>query len=143
MCLSWKLYRYYSILYTIDTNVNICIKFSITKRTRLLNYVIPDDGQCIIDNPDNNKWDHAKCKQPPYDCYDGLIHVGVCQGGAPIIMSAPHFYNGDPELLEHFDPPLAPNKDLHDTILDLEPITSIALNAHKRIQVKTLLIVIN
>mgnify|MGYP001477140752 CR=1 FL=1 len=49
-------------------------------------------------------------------------------------MSAPFFYNGDPVLANYFDPPLVPNKDLHDTILDLEPITSIALNAHKRIQ---------
>ena len=63
-----------------------------------------------------------------------MIHAGVCQGGAPIIMSAPHFYNGATELANAVDG-MNPNKDLHDTILDLEPITGIALNAHKRIQV--------
>ena len=90
------------------------------------------DGECKPDVGD--QWNNTKCKESPHDCYDGLIHVGVCQGGAPIIMSAPFFYNGDPVLANYFDPPLVPNKDLHDTILDLEPITSIALNAHKRIQ---------
>ena len=96
------------------------------------------DGQCIFNNPDEEEWNHDTCIPDPYNCYDGLIHVGECQGGVPISMSAPFFYNGDPLLLEFFDPPLVPNKDDHDTILDLEPVTSIALNAHKRIQVKFL-----
>ena len=95
------------------------------------------DGQCKMDNPPD-EWNHEACKQSPHDCYDGLIHVGSCQGGAPIIMSAPYFYNGDPVLLEYFDPPLEPNQEEHDTILDLEPITSITLNAHKRIQVDSI-----
>ena len=92
------------------------------------------DGECKPDVGD--QWNNTKCKESPHDCYDGLIHVGACQGGAPIIMSAPFFYNGDPILGNYFDPPLRPDKDLHDTILDLEPITSIALNAHKRIQAR-------
>ena len=87
-----------------------------------------------MDNPPD-KWDHSKCKEGPHDCYDGLLHVDECQGGAPIIMSSPYFYNGAPELVDFFSPALKPDKDLHDTILDIEPITSIALTAHKRIQV--------
>ena len=63
--------------------------------------------------------------------------MGECQGGVPVSMSAPFFYNGDPIFNNDtfFDPPLIADKDKHDTILDLEPTTSIALNAHKRIQV--------
>ena len=90
-----------------------------------------------MENPDVEEWNHDACVEAPHNCYDGLIHVGECQGGVPVSMSAPFFYNGDERLggLDFFDPPLVANKDAHDTILDLDPVTSIALNAHKRIQV--------
>ena len=88
-----------------------------------------------MDNP-GEKWNTSsgKCMEWPHNCYDGMIHVDECQGGAPIIMSSPYFYNGHPDLGQFFEPPLIGNQDLHDTILDIEPITAIALNAHKRIQ---------
>ena len=89
-----------------------------------------------MENPDKEEWNHDGCVEAPHYCYDGLIHVGECQGGVPVSMSAPFFYNGDERLgQDFFDPPLVANKDAHDTILDLDPVTSIALNAHKRIQV--------
>ena len=83
------------------------------------------------------EWDDKNCREAPHNCYDGMIHVDSCQGGAPIIMSSPYFYNGDSELggTKYFEPPLIPDKSMHDTILDAEPITSIVMNAHKRIQV--------
>ena len=110
-------------------NVNCFILF---KLQRYYNILL--DGECKMESTPK-EWNHAKCKEAPHDCYDGIIHVDECQGGAPIIMSSPYFYNGDEDLAGFFEPPLKPNKDLHDTILDIEPITAIALNAHKRIQV--------
>ena len=80
-----------------------------------------------------DNWNNTLCEASPHDCYDGMIHVESCFGGAPIIMSAPHFYNGDPYLVNAVDG-LKPIKELHDTVLDIEPTLGIALNAHKKIQ---------
>ena len=83
-----------------------------------------------------DNWNNTLCEASPHDCYDGMIHVESCFGGAPIIMSAPHFYNGDPYLANAVDG-LKPIKELHDTVLDIEPTLGIALNAHKKIQART------
>ena len=88
-----------------------------------------------MDNPKDEKWNYSKCKESPHDCYDGIFHVDPCYSGAPIILSAPYFLDGDPDLLNFFNPQLTPDMGLHGTTLDIEPITAITLNAHKRFQV--------
>ena len=50
-------------------------------------------------------------------------------------MSSPHFYRADDEMRKAFDGLSEPNPDEHDTILNLDPITGLAVAAHKRIQV--------
>ncbi len=49
-------------------------------------------------------------------------------------MTAPHFWNADKKFLDDVDG-VSPIQDKHDTMIDIEPITGIALAAHKRIQV--------
>ena len=61
--------------------------------------------------------------------------MGKCLGGAPISMSSPYFYRADDEMRKAFDGLSEPNPDKHDTILNLDPITGLAVAAHKRIQV--------
>ena len=69
----------------------------------------------------------------PY-CKDGMIRVEGCSGGAPIVMSAPHFLHGDPELWEAVDG-LDPVNSLHDTFMHVEIMSGVPFSAHKRIQV--------
>ena len=49
-------------------------------------------------------------------------------------MTAPHFWNADENLVTQMNG-VKPDRELHDTFLDIEPITGVALSAHKRIQV--------
>jgi len=88
--------------------------------------------ECAVANKTTDTYDNSAC--PKIGCTDGLINVGKCLGGAPIFMSSPHFYNADATLLQDFEG-LAPNQEDHDTVLDVDPITGLALNARKRIQV--------
>lgn len=66
-------------------------------------------------------------------CYlDGLMDLSLCQRGAPIAASSPHFYNGDPMLAMAAG--LKPNKDLHETYIDIEPMTGSVFRAASRAQ---------
>ena len=66
-------------------------------------------------------------------CYiDGLMDLSLCQKGAPIAASSPHFYNADPMLAMAAG--LRPNKELHETYLDIEPMTGAVFRAASRAQ---------
>lgn len=41
--------------------------------------------------------------------------------GAPIVVSFPHFYQADPAYINAIDG-LNPNKEEHETYLDLQPV---------------------
>ena len=56
-------------------------------------------------------------------------------------MTAPHFHNADPGLLDQVIG-VSPDVEKHDTYLDIEPITGVALSAHKRIQVQISFIIL-
>merc|ERR1719495_371987 len=88
-------------------------------------------ADCAIVNKTDDSYDNSPCKKD--GCVDGLIQVGPCLGGAPISMSSPHFFNGDEDLVKAFKG-LKPDKNKHDTVLDIEPITGLAVNAAKKIQ---------
>lgn len=64
----------------------------------------------------------------------GLLNVSKCQQGAPIIFSSPHFYQADESVISSIDG-ISPNRDEHETFLDLNPLTGILLSAAKRMQV--------
>ena len=51
----------------------------------------------------------------------------------PISMSLPHFLRGDPRLLMPFTG-LSPDPDKHESHLDLDPQTGVAVSSHKRLQ---------
>ena len=46
------------------------------------------------------------------------VRVGNCYGGIPIIMTAPHFHNADPGLLDQVIG-VSPDVEKHDTYLDI------------------------
>lgn len=72
-------------------------------------------------------------------CYpSGILDIGVCLPPSPIaiplFISAPHFYLGDPSLLEAVGG-LSPNKQEHGTFLNVEPHTGISIKSSKRLQI--------
>eukprot|EP01117_Protostelium_nocturnum_P012466 TRINITY_DN459_c1_g1_i1.p1 TRINITY_DN459_c1_g1~~TRINITY_DN459_c1_g1_i1.p1 ORF type:complete len:497 (+),score=126.34 TRINITY_DN459_c1_g1_i1:1875-3365(+) len=54
--------------------------------------------------------------------------------GTPIFLSSPHFLDADPFYLSQVDG-LQPNRSLHETSLDIDPITGITLSVRKRLQI--------
>lgn len=63
----------------------------------------------------------------------GALFTGACYGGAPLIGSNPHFFNGDPRYINGVEG-LSPNKTKHETFLILEERTNTLLYASKRVQ---------
>ena len=77
-----------------------------------------------------DEYDNTPCRQ----CLDGMIRVSSCYGGVPVVMTAPHFFRGDNELITAVEG-MVPDGELHDTVLYIEPLSGVAMRAHKRIQV--------
>ncbi|XP_077398838.1 lysosome membrane protein 2c [Vanacampus margaritifer] len=64
----------------------------------------------------------------------GVLNVKPCKQGAPIIMSSPHFYQGDEKFVRAVFG-MRPQKEYHQTFIDINPLTGIVLRAAKRLQV--------
>ncbi|KAL4617315.1 lysosome membrane protein 2-like [Arapaima gigas] len=64
----------------------------------------------------------------------GLLNVSLCKQGAPIILSPPHFYQADEKFANDIFG-MNPEKEHHETAIDINPLTGILLRAAKRIQV--------
>ena len=67
-------------------------------------------------NPENARWFSW--------CPDGLFYIGVSQW--PVFGSKSHFLDGDPILREKVLG-LHPNRSLHETVVDVEPITGVTV----------------
>ncbi|XP_029300865.1 lysosome membrane protein 2c [Cottoperca gobio] len=64
----------------------------------------------------------------------GMLNVSSCKQGAPIVMSPPHFYQADEKYVEDVFG-MRPNKEQHQTTIDINPLTGIVIQAAKRLQV--------
>ncbi|XP_074084585.1 lysosome membrane protein 2 [Macrotis lagotis] len=64
----------------------------------------------------------------------GVLNVSVCKNGAPIFLSAPHFYQADEKFISAIKG-MNPNKEDHETFMDINPLTGIILKGAKRLQV--------
>lgn len=67
----------------------------------------------------------------------GILDPRKCKGGnitAPVFISAPHFYLGDPKLV-HAVIGLKPNKEKHELLFDVEPHLGVPLTMAIRLQV--------
>jgi len=69
---------------------------------------------------------------------EGMFNVTACQGDAPMLLSWPHFYGGDPGLLEQVEG-LSPNKDKHQFGIDILPQLGVGLRAAIRLQINIFL----
>ncbi|XP_042276486.1 lysosome membrane protein 2a isoform X1 [Thunnus thynnus] len=92
----------------------------------------------VLMSPKDNPSNAGFCV-PAGDCLGtGVLKVSVCREGAPIVVSFPHFYQADPKYIEAIDG-LHPNKEEHETYLDLQPTTGVPIRACKRAQLNIIL----
>ncbi|XP_076999235.1 lysosome membrane protein 2 isoform X2 [Tamandua tetradactyla] len=84
-----------------------------------------------------NTSDNAGFCIPEGNCLgSGVLNVSICKNGAPIIMSFPHFYQADEKFVSAIAG-MRPNKEYHETFVDINPLTGIILRAAKRFQINT------
>ncbi|KAJ4444622.1 hypothetical protein ANN_06418 [Periplaneta americana] len=82
----------------------------------VLRYRVPRN---TFDNPDVNPENACFCHQDVESCLpSGLFNASPCTFGAPVVMSFPHFYLGDPALQEIVDG-LNPDPEKHDGYIDI------------------------
>jgi len=74
------------------------------------------------------KMQHIICFLP-----SGMANLSAPYNGIPLYVSKPHFLDADPCYLEQVVM-TPPNRTLHETMLDVEPITGTTFNAKKRLQ---------
>lgn len=63
----------------------------------------------------------------------GIIDISSCRK-KPVVISTPHFYNGDSKLRDSVEG-LSPSALNHDTFIDIEPMTGAVLRVRRRLQV--------
>ncbi|KAM8866134.1 lysosome membrane protein 2a [Synchiropus picturatus] len=92
----------------------------------------------VLMSPKDNPANEGFCV-PAGDCLGtGVLKVSVCREGAPIVVSFPHFYQADPKYINAVEG-LNPNKEEHETYLDLQPTTGVPIRACKRAQLNIIL----
>uniref|UniRef100_A0A1A8E732 Scavenger receptor class B, member 2 n=1 Tax=Nothobranchius kadleci TaxID=1051664 RepID=A0A1A8E732_NOTKA len=67
----------------------------------------------------------------------GVLKVSPCRKGAPVVASFPHFYLGEDKYIDAIGG-MSPQREHHQTFLDLNPTTGIIVRANKRAQVNIL-----
>ena len=77
-------------------------------------------------------------------CYNNNLPTGVqnvtqCKIKSPVFVSRPHFYQADPSYLLQFQTGLQPSADKHNSVLWLEPASSIPGKVNIRLQLNILL----
>jgi len=86
--------------------------------------------------------EHNKCYCPdkektingkPFCDFNGLLDISLCRK-APIIISAPHFLYGTETLHDHVKG-LKPDLRKHESYIDVDPVTGVALKGRKRLQI--------
>ena len=80
----------------------------------------------------NSKENECYCTDK-FTCRNQMADLAPCKKGAPMILSYPHFYLANQEDIDSIDG-LNPNKELHETYIDIEPTSGFSLRAKKRVQ---------
>nr|CAD7462486.1 unnamed protein product [Timema tahoe] len=73
----------------------------------------------VFDNPSTNPDNMCYCNEPSIPCLPaGVFNVSPCAFGAPIMLSFPHFFLGDPVLMDVVNG-LQPDPSKHDMYVDM------------------------
>ncbi|XP_076101275.1 lysosome membrane protein 2-like isoform X3 [Mytilus galloprovincialis] len=101
------------------------------KGVRYSRFIMKDDVFASIKtNPENAGFCTPRNKCLP----SGLINNTECRKGTPVIISQPHFLGADQSVIDSFDG-IRPNKDLHETYIDLVPLIGNLVRTQRTIQI--------
>jgi len=64
----------------------------------------------------------------------GVMNRTAASNLSPVYLSKPHFLDADPYYLNAVEG-LNPNAEIHESIVDIEPITGLPMNAYERLQI--------
>uniref|UniRef100_UPI00398F48C4 platelet glycoprotein 4 isoform X2 n=1 Tax=Pristiophorus japonicus TaxID=55135 RepID=UPI00398F48C4 len=106
----------------------------VLKKIPVHRFVVPPKALAsVIENPDN----HCYCKDMTIsnNCtFGGILDISSCKEEKPIYISLPHFLYATGEFLNSIEG-MRPNKEEHETLMDVEPVTGFTLRVAKRIQI--------
>ncbi|XP_063301512.1 platelet glycoprotein 4 [Pelobates fuscus] len=106
----------------------------ILKGIKLYRFVVPSSALASpVENPDN----HCYCTEIELsrNCTAaGVLDLRSCQDGKPVFLSLPHYLYASDFLLDSVVG-LKPNKEEHETYVDVEPISGFTMHFAKRLQV--------
>ncbi|KAM9311749.1 platelet glycoprotein 4 [Gastrophryne carolinensis] len=104
------------------------------KGIKLYKFTVPSSAFASpLINPDN----YCFCKDPviSLNCTGaGVLDLRACQDGRPIFLSLPHFLHAS-QILLYTVGGLSPDKEVHETFLEIEPTTGFTMHFAKRLQV--------
>lgn len=105
------------------------------KRIELYRFISPKE---LFESGDEYPPNKGFCV-PPGCLQSGLLNISLCQPmNPPVIISAPHFYQGNKSLLKTVNG-LDPVKSAHESYLDVEPTTGIVMRVARRVQINVAL----
>ncbi|XP_034751593.1 lysosome membrane protein 2 isoform X1 [Etheostoma cragini] len=92
----------------------------------------------VFASKEENPANEGFCVTPKECLGTGLLKVSPCRKGAPVVASFPHFYLGDAKYVSAIEG-MSPQRQHHQTFLDLNPTTGVIVRANKRAQINILL----
>ncbi|XP_039635772.1 lysosome membrane protein 2-like isoform X3 [Perca fluviatilis] len=92
----------------------------------------------VFASKEENPANEGFCVTPQECLGTGLLKVSPCRKGAPVVASFPHFYLGDAKYVAAIKG-MSPQRQHHQTFLDLNPTTGVIVRANKRAQINILL----
>lgn len=95
-------------------------------------YKVPEgEFSSSLKNPKNKCFCDAEIDStcPP----DGVFDASKCVDGIPLLVSYPHFFEGNESLLTPFEG-LKPNKKAHETVADIHPRMAFPIGGASRLQ---------
>nr|XP_019937947.1 PREDICTED: lysosome membrane protein 2-like isoform X1 [Paralichthys olivaceus] len=92
----------------------------------------------VMASKEENPANEGFCVTPKECLGTGLLKVSPCRNGAPVVASFPHFYLGDDKYVAAIEG-MSPQRQHHQTFLDLNPTTGVIVRANKRAQINVLM----
>ncbi|CAG7833581.1 unnamed protein product [Allacma fusca] len=115
------------------------LRFNFNKETsvngiKAYQFKFPQD---MFASPDKNPANQCFCKKSKYamnePCVDGGYYLSACKYGAPIVVTKPHFADGEKRFFDNVEG-LSPGLESHETEINIEPTTGIPLKASVNLQ---------
>ncbi|XP_056146581.1 lysosome membrane protein 2 [Lampris incognitus] len=92
----------------------------------------------VFASKEENPANEGFCVSPKECLGTGLLKVSPCRKGAPVVASFPHFHLADPKYVNAIEG-MKPQREHHQTFLDLNPTTGMPVRANKRAQINILI----